>query len=78
MVANASVWALLASTPVHVFVNMALVETGGVTVKGTTIVGITTEPVDLDNGPAPVGPGCAICAAAHAATRSRQHGGPCI
>jgi hypothetical protein len=53
--ANASVWALLATTPVHVFVNTALVESGGVAVKGTTIVSVTTEAVDLDNGPEPVG-----------------------
>jgi hypothetical protein len=56
VVGNASMYTLLLSTPVELFVNTALLESGGVAVKGTVITGITTEPVDLDHGPLPTGP----------------------
>jgi hypothetical protein len=59
-------WALLGSTPVEVFVNTALLESGGVVVKGTTIVSITTEPVDLDQGPAAVCMSVCLCPCSHA------------
>ena len=49
-------YALLQSTPVELFLNTALLEAGGVDVKGTVISGITTEPVDLDVGPLATGP----------------------
>ena len=76
VVGNASMWALLASTTVEVFVNTALLESGGVAVKGTTIVSITTEPVDLDRSPAAVCCPVLSCVAAVFGTHSRTF--PCL
>ncbi len=57
VVGNASMMALLASVPgLDLFLNTALLEAGGVAMKGTLIASITTEPVDLDVGPQGLGP----------------------